>query len=252
MPESRRLGRRRFVARFFTGMAACAVAGRAWKLPFVSDVQAADEPSEGVLRISLDDFPALDSVQSSVRLGINPVGDDSFPMGSHYPVLITRDILGRFRALNAECRHASCVVDPYDDFEQGLYCPCHHSLYGMDGSVLRGPATRPLRSHDLRVMNERTLEIKIPGLGFQVQPSVALAQNGSRLRLTFPSEAMAVYSVEGRSSLQAPWQTAVISVEENGAADLTSVLGVDGPMTVYVDRKANTGFFRVVAEFGEV
>ncbi|MBM3846911.1 MAG: Rieske 2Fe-2S domain-containing protein [Verrucomicrobia bacterium] len=252
MPESCRLGRRRFVARFFTGIAACAVAGRAWKLPFVSEVRAADEPSDGVLRISLDDFPALDSVQSSVRLGINPVGDDSFPMGSHYPVLITRDILGRFRALNAECRHASCVVDPYDDFEQGLYCPCHHSLYGMDGSVLRGPATRPLRSHVLRVVNERTLEIRIPGLAFEVQPGVAPVRAGTRLRLTFRSEAMAVYSVEHRPRLDAAWQTAAIAVEENGPPNLTSVLGVDGPMTVFVDRVGDAGFFRVVAEFGEV
>jgi len=47
-------------------------------------------------------------------------------------------------AVSAICTHAGCSMD-YSASQQLLDCACHGSQFATDGSVLRGPATRPLR-----------------------------------------------------------------------------------------------------------
>jgi cytochrome b6-f complex iron-sulfur subunit len=47
-------------------------------------------------------------------------------------------------ALSSICTHAGCTVR---FSTTRLSCPCHGSLFGLDGSVQRGPATRPLMSY---------------------------------------------------------------------------------------------------------
>jgi cytochrome b6-f complex iron-sulfur subunit len=47
-------------------------------------------------------------------------------------------------ALSAICTHAGCSMD-YVAGQKVLDCPCHGSQFAMDGSVLRGPAVRPVR-----------------------------------------------------------------------------------------------------------
>jgi Rieske Fe-S protein len=42
------------------------------------------------------------------------------------------------------CTHGSCEVEVRSD-EGVLQCPCHGARFDLDGEVLRGPATRPLR-----------------------------------------------------------------------------------------------------------
>ena len=46
-------------------------------------------------------------------------------------------------ALRAECTHLGCLVQP--EFGSSSFsCPCHGSKYAGDGTVMRGPAPRPL------------------------------------------------------------------------------------------------------------
>jgi cytochrome b6-f complex iron-sulfur subunit len=51
-------------------------------------------------------------------------------------------------ALSAICTHAGCSMD-YTAGQKVLDCPCHGSQFATDGSVLRGPAVRPLRVYSV-------------------------------------------------------------------------------------------------------
>jgi Rieske Fe-S protein len=58
-------------------------------------------------------------------------------------VVITQPKKGEFKGFTAICTHAGCVVSTVADGT--INCPCHGSKYSVaDGSVVRGPAPRPL------------------------------------------------------------------------------------------------------------
>ncbi|NIH79476.1 FAD-dependent oxidoreductase [Amycolatopsis viridis] len=50
---------------------------------------------------------------------------------------------GRLREVSARCTHLGCVV-AFNNAEKTWDCACHGSRFGTDGSVIQGPATRPL------------------------------------------------------------------------------------------------------------
>ena len=59
-----------------------------------------------------------------------------------------RDDDGMVHALSPICTHLRCVVA--FDAEQGdWHCPCHGSRFAIDGSVVKGPAKRPLSPVEL-------------------------------------------------------------------------------------------------------
>jgi len=49
-----------------------------------------------------------------------------------------------FTALTATCTHLGCLVR-YERDSDDLRCPCHGGRYALDGSVIGGPPSRPLR-----------------------------------------------------------------------------------------------------------
>jgi cytochrome b6-f complex iron-sulfur subunit len=59
-------------------------------------------------------------------------------------VLVARTSETSFIALSAICTHAGCTVR---FASTQISCPCHGSLFALDGTVTRGPATRPLARH---------------------------------------------------------------------------------------------------------
>jgi glycine/D-amino acid oxidase-like deaminating enzyme/nitrite reductase/ring-hydroxylating ferredoxin subunit len=61
---------------------------------------------------------------------------------------VYRDQAGALHAVSATCTHLGCLV-AFNDAEQAWECPCHGSRFGIDGSVLHGPANRPLEPRDL-------------------------------------------------------------------------------------------------------
>ncbi|MFL6100347.1 MAG: FAD-dependent oxidoreductase, partial [Actinomycetales bacterium] len=61
---------------------------------------------------------------------------------------VYRTPAGDLRAVSATCTHLGCIVH-FDDADPSWECPCHGSRFGIDGSVLEGPATRPLEPTDL-------------------------------------------------------------------------------------------------------
>jgi glycine/D-amino acid oxidase-like deaminating enzyme/nitrite reductase/ring-hydroxylating ferredoxin subunit len=53
---------------------------------------------------------------------------------------------GSMQVVSATCTHLGCLVH-FNDAETAWECPCHGSRFGTDGTVLHGPATRPLAPH---------------------------------------------------------------------------------------------------------
>lgn len=67
------------------------------------------------------------------------------PLGSALIVdelVLTQPEAGVFTAFSAICPHAGCTVSEVEGAQ--VVCPCHGSIFGLDGSVLSGPATQPL------------------------------------------------------------------------------------------------------------
>lgn len=63
-------------------------------------------------------------------------------------ILITQPSPGVFKGFSARCTHLGCAVAVKND---SIVCPCHGSKFGLDGSVLQGPATAPLASRPVAV-----------------------------------------------------------------------------------------------------
>jgi cytochrome b6-f complex iron-sulfur subunit len=82
---------------------------------------------------------------------------DEFPPGSMSQVKAGRFYLhrledGSFLALWQRCTHLGCSV-PWVEGEKQFHCPCHGSLFDNKGSVLGGPAPRPLDFFPVTIKN---------------------------------------------------------------------------------------------------
>lgn len=64
-------------------------------------------------------------------------------------VLLTQPAPGVFKGFKARCTHAGCALTTVKD--GAAVCPCHGSSFGLDGRVLRGPATEPLAAREVSV-----------------------------------------------------------------------------------------------------
>jgi glycine/D-amino acid oxidase-like deaminating enzyme/nitrite reductase/ring-hydroxylating ferredoxin subunit len=61
---------------------------------------------------------------------------------------VYRDENGAVHALSARCTHLGCIVH-FNDAERAWECPCHGSRFAPDGSVIQGPANKPLQRKDV-------------------------------------------------------------------------------------------------------
>ncbi|MFF3290377.1 FAD-dependent oxidoreductase [Streptomyces sp. NPDC003023] len=80
---------------------------------------------------------------------------------------VYRDDEGACHAVSARCTHLGCLV-AFNDAERAWECPCHGSRFAVDGSVLQGPALRPLE--------RRTVE----GADNPAGPEASAGTGGSR------------------------------------------------------------------------
>jgi Rieske Fe-S protein len=70
----------------------------------------------------------------------------SLEIPSPHNILVIRDSDADIRALTEICTHAACNVG-YDSVGNLLVCPCHGSQYSLDGAVVHGPASLPLKKY---------------------------------------------------------------------------------------------------------
>lgn len=64
-------------------------------------------------------------------------------------VVLTQPSAGVFKAFSAVCTHAGCTVSKIA--EGTIDCPCHGSKFNLDGTVAKGPASRPLDPKSIAV-----------------------------------------------------------------------------------------------------
>lgn len=59
-------------------------------------------------------------------------------------------------AYGPQCTHLGCAYH-WDDSKHEFLCPCHNSIFAMDGKVISGPAPRPLDRYDVKVEGNKLL-----------------------------------------------------------------------------------------------
>lgn len=96
----------------------------------------------GAIRFSPSRWTEVAPLRALAGAGIVP-----FP-GKRIAIIRQDD---RLAALSLECTHLGCLVNTTG---QGFFCPCHGSEFGPLGEVYSGPATRPLKWHQLEVSEE--------------------------------------------------------------------------------------------------
>jgi Rieske Fe-S protein len=236
--------RREFLKVFAVGAVTSTFGGRKLLQTYASE--AVPTPNTGVFKVTFSEYPALRNEFSSIRLSVNPLLGDG-PWGRFYPILINRGEGSQFYALDSECRHASCAVPAYSEANGGIVCPCHGSVYGVDGTVLQEPATENLRQYPISFDGDEALTIEVPGLGYSV--AGALVQEGNRFRLDFRAFQHVQYEVRFRAGFAATedWTVIPFSVTPDGPADQTIFEGGndDQDVTVYADRTTPAGFYAV-------
>ncbi len=59
-------------------------------------------------------------------------------------------------AFGPQCTHLGCAYH-WDDNRGDFLCPCHTSIFGIDGEVISGPAPRPLDRYETRLESGKLL-----------------------------------------------------------------------------------------------
>ncbi|MFA3879219.1 Rieske (2Fe-2S) protein [Streptomyces sp. MMCC 100] len=88
-----------------------------------------------------DDSSAASPGQELARTGDIPVAGGK--VLTDEKIVVTQPEPGEFKAFSAVCTHQGCIVSDVRDGT--IDCACHGSRFAVaDGSVVRGPATKPL------------------------------------------------------------------------------------------------------------
>ena len=78
------------------------------------------------------------------------------------PCIAVRTPEGKLVAYSQVCTHLSCAVI-YDKADNGLFCPCHHGLFNLDGQPVAGPPTRRLPRVILKQRGDKIYAIGMEG-----------------------------------------------------------------------------------------
>ncbi len=97
-------------------------------------------------------------IEKIAELGV-PGGMIGVQARGEKPILVMRLEGSAFRAMSMKCTHLGCAVR-WDNEEQQLRCPCHGSRFKDDGTVVKGPAKRPLEQYPTQLAGTK-LQISV-------------------------------------------------------------------------------------------
>lgn len=248
------LTRKRFIKTFGLSVAHSVVVTNVWRQAVAAVVQPLTSTT-GTLRLNLQDFPALQTESGSVRIGINPVNGDQGPNGTFYPVIINRGPNDLLYALSSRCTHQGCIVYALDAGSNQMNCPCHGSVFAIDGKRVSGPAPSALTKYSVDFVGTDVVEVKIPGLAYaltvaSVQPT---GPGAKRLELTFRSFRNVEYEVQYRKSFDSAPAAVQFSLTATGATDQTVYTATSATTTrLYVESDSPAGFYTVAIRIAEI
>lgn len=81
-----------------------------------------------------------------------PVGSGVIVGNGDQAVVLTQPSPGKFNCFSSVCTHAGCSVS--EVVGAAINCPCHGSSFNLDGTVAKGPATRPLDAKSIDVAGD--------------------------------------------------------------------------------------------------
>ncbi|MGH3776806.1 MAG: Rieske (2Fe-2S) protein [Pseudonocardiaceae bacterium] len=112
---------------------------------------AAQTPGEPEAPAAPDAPPAGSASQPLANTSDIPVGGGA--VFEDEEVVVTQPTPGAFKAFSAVCTHQGCTVNKVASGT--IDCPCHGSKYAIaDGSVVNGPASKPLAQRQITVSGD--------------------------------------------------------------------------------------------------
>ncbi|AQU69783.1 Rieske (2Fe-2S) protein [Streptomyces niveus] len=116
-----------------------------------------DDSSDSVGQAPADDGANGGSGQGAVLARTADIPEGGGKVFEAEGVVVTQPSAGQFKAFSSECTHSGCAVGSIANGT--ITCPCHGSQFdASDGSVKKGPATKPLGAASITVDGD---EIKL-------------------------------------------------------------------------------------------
>lgn len=234
------------------GAAFSSVAGKSWADGVLAEF--AGGFSNGILRIDLNDFPALAQPYGSVRLGTFPIGPDRKTEAWLKPIIINRGEGDQFYILSAVCTHEGCILPRMDSASRLIICAedgCGHgSRYNVAGEVQQGPAGSALSRYEF-TREASVLSVSVPDLIYDVTIGRVA---GNRVQIKFVAFYQTRYEVYFRETLDTEAELVSFALTPDGEANLQEVAGnFDSEYAIlYLDKPAAFGFFQVAVKTTEV
>ena len=134
--------------RQFVHVCVCTLAG--WAMTGCASLMTRRvTPVDGRIDLALARYPELTEAGGSLAL---------LPDGYPEPIYVLAQDDGAFAALSPVCTHLGCTVEITGE---RLVCPCHGSTYSRTGTVLQGPAERPLARYRTQLSSDGVLTIDL-------------------------------------------------------------------------------------------
>jgi cytochrome b6-f complex iron-sulfur subunit len=234
---SDRPDRRNFLRSVTVGIVGPLVIGGWGALGTTSSLRADDVVIPvGKITINLSEYPLLKADNGSDYVEVPGIPD----------IIVTRLPGPVYYAVTSECTHQACTVDTFDPQSGQLRCPCHFSTYRPDGTIVGGPAPKPLLRFPVEAASDNQLVIDVSKLGFLISKvSIHRDKNSiARLAITFDTSSGMRYGLAWKGSLNdTDWKEIQFSETLDGPFSETLVWGTGDPVTVFTEAVGNGGYF---------